>query len=153
MFTAVLVWSPPLAFMLSWIGAIGTGLTSYGLGRFIVRDWVQQKLPSRLKRYDERLEKHSFRIVLLLRLLFFTTPSVQLMLGVSRVRFIPFLLATALGYVPIPLIFTLFGASGIAWIEAHPGKTLAIVAVGIATLLLAGAIYWSLRRVKNREKL
>ena len=46
----------------------------------------------------------------LLRLMFHTTPALQLGLGVSRVGFRPFLLGTIVGVLPLTLLITLFGA-------------------------------------------
>ena len=121
--SAPLIWSPTEAFLLNWAGTVGTGLFSYAGARFFVRDWLQARLPPRVRRFDERLQTHGFRTVLLLRLIFYTTPSVQWALGVSRVRFFPFLMATILGVAPFTLGTTLVGVRVAAWIEEHPVAT------------------------------
>ncbi|MGB8330042.1 MAG: VTT domain-containing protein, partial [Polyangiales bacterium] len=95
--SAPLIWGPIEAFLLNWVGTVGTGLFSFAGARFVARDWVQQRLPRRIRRFDDRLYTHGFRTVLLLRLIFYTAPTVQWALGVSRVSFSPFLVATVLG--------------------------------------------------------
>jgi membrane protein DedA with SNARE-associated domain len=86
--------------------------------------------------------------VFLLRLIFYTTPSIQWALGVSRVRFLPFLAGTIVGVAPFTLGTTLVGVRVAAWIEEHPvstwpwehiwpviiGATVIFVAIGIILL-------------------
>jgi uncharacterized membrane protein YdjX (TVP38/TMEM64 family) len=89
----------------------------------MVRSWLQERLPQRVRRFDDRLRTQGFRTVLLLRLVFYTTPSVQWALGVSQVRFVPFLLASILGVAPFTLGTTLVGIRVAAWIEKNPVAT------------------------------
>lgn len=121
--SAPLIWNPTEAFLLNWAGTAGTGLFSYAGARFMARDWIQERLPRRVRRFDERLRTHGFRTVLLLRLIFYTTPSVQWALGVSQVRFFPFFVASVLGVAPFTLGTTLVGIRVAAWIEEHPVAT------------------------------
>jgi uncharacterized membrane protein YdjX (TVP38/TMEM64 family) len=146
--SAPMIWGPTEAFLLNWAGTVGTGLFSFAGARFFVRDWLQARLPARVRRFDERLQSRGFRTVLLLRLIFYTTPSVQWALGVSRVRFAPFLAASVLGVAPFTLATTLVGVRVAAWVEAHPVATwpwdkiwpvvviAAIVAAALGVLLL-----------------
>ncbi len=118
--SAPLIWSPTEAFLLNWAGTVGTGLVAFAGARFIARDWIQQRLPQRIRRFDDRLESRGFRTVLLLRLIFYTTPTVQWALGVSRVHVGPFLTGTVLGVAPFTLLMTLVGVRVAAWLEKHP---------------------------------
>ena len=141
--SAPMIWGPTEAFLLNWEGTVGTGLFSFAGARFFVRDWLQARLPARVRRFDERLQSRGFRTVLLLRLIFYTTPSVQWALGVSRVRFAPFLAASVLGVAPFTLATTLVGVRVAAWVEAHPVATwpwdkiwpVVIIAAGVAAAL------------------
>ena len=58
------VWPPELAIIYSWIGAMGSGLISFVFARFIARDWVQARLPDKIKKYDSKLESSGFLTVL-----------------------------------------------------------------------------------------
>jgi uncharacterized membrane protein YdjX (TVP38/TMEM64 family) len=108
--SAPLIWSPSSAILLSWIGAVVASVTAFGFARFVARDWAQGLAPARLRQIDERLAENGFRTVTLLRLVFYTTPSLQFALGVSRVRFAPFLFGTMVGVLPFTLLMTLLGA-------------------------------------------
>ena len=112
------VWPPELAIAYSWLGAMGSGLISFVFARFVARDWVQSRLPDEIKRYDAKLEKSGFLTVLLLRSVFFTSPPLQLGLGVSRVKFLTFLCGTALGNLPTILLSTFALSSFIQWLQS-----------------------------------
>lgn len=114
---AALIWPAPIAFSLSWAGTVGSSITSFVFSRFVARDWAQRRLPERVRRWEQRLVDRPFRTVLLLRLIFYTTPPVQLMLGASRVPFRAWLPATALGMAPTALAVTLLGQ----WLIARFG--------------------------------
>jgi uncharacterized membrane protein YdjX (TVP38/TMEM64 family) len=121
--SAPLIWNPTEAFLLNWVGTVGTGIVSFAGARFVARDWIQQRLPKRVRRFDDRLHTHGFRTVFLLRLIFYTAPSVQWALGVSRVPLTPFLAGTVLGVAPFTLMMTLIGVRVAEWIEEHPVAT------------------------------
>jgi uncharacterized membrane protein YdjX (TVP38/TMEM64 family) len=148
--SAPLIWSPADAFLLNWAGTIGTGLFSFWGARFVARDWIQERLPQRIRRFDDRLRTHGLRTVFLLRLIFYTAPTVQWALGVSRVSFVPFFAGTVLGVAPFTLMTTLVGVRVAAWIEEHPVATwpwdqLWPVLI-IATIVIATAGVFILRK-------
>jgi len=141
--SAPLIWSPTEAFLLNWAGTVGTGLFSFAVARFVARDWIQERLPRRIRRFDDRLRTDGLRTVFLLRLVFYTTPTIQWALGVSKVSFVPLVVGTVLGVAPFTLMTTLIGVRVAAWIEEHPVATwpwdqlwpvLIIAAVVIATI-------------------
>ncbi len=121
--SAPLIWSPAEAFLLNWVGTVGTGLFSFFGARFVARDWIQERLPKRIRRFDDRLYAQGFRTVFLLRLVFYTAPTLQWALGVSRVPFVAFFAGTVLGVAPFTLLFTLLGVRAAEWIEKHPVAT------------------------------
>ena len=65
---------------------------------------------------DGKLATHGFRTVLVMRLLLFTFGPMQLMLGVSKVRFGSYLAASALGMLPMIALESFVGASVIGWL-------------------------------------
>ncbi len=121
--TAPLVWDPATAFALSWAGTVAASIAAFGFARFVARGWVQERLPPGIRRLDERLALRGLRTVLLLRLLFYTAPTLQFALGVSRVRVGPFVAGTVFGVVPFTALMTLLGVEINAWLAAHPIST------------------------------
>lgn len=114
--SAALVWPLPLALLASWVGALAAGCVAFAFARFVGREWVQQRLPARLRIWDERLATQGFRTVLTMRLLLFTFGPMQLMFGVSKVRFWAFVAGSALGLLPMLAAETWLGGSFVAWL-------------------------------------
>lgn len=108
--TAPLLWSPATAFFLSWLGAIAASMVAFAAARFVAQEWAQRRAPARIRALDAKLAEDGFRTVTLLRLLFYTTPALQLGLGISRVPMRSFVLGTIVGVFPFTLIMTLLGA-------------------------------------------
>lgn len=121
--SAPMVWQPLTAFALSWAGAVAASVAAFGFARFVGRAWVQRRLPPGIRRLDDRLATRGLRTVLLLRLFFYTAPTLQFALGVSRVRGGAFLTGTILGVVPFTALMTLLGAQINAWLVEHPIST------------------------------
>ncbi len=113
---ASLVWSPELGIALSWLGTLLGSSVAFAFARWMGGEWVQRRLPPRLRRWDDALATRGFRTVLIMRLLLFTFGPMQLMLGVSTVRFVPFLAATALGVLPLIVLESYVGAGLVAWL-------------------------------------
>ena len=123
-----------------WEGA-ALGLLSMVLGcvanfvgsRLAARDrvaaWLERGQGRQLQRFDRFLSRNAFTATLTLRLLPVGSNLVtNVMAGVSGVRAIPFVIASALGYVPQTVVFALLG-DGVrveAWVK-----------VGLALLLFA----------------
>jgi uncharacterized membrane protein YdjX (TVP38/TMEM64 family) len=113
---ATLVWSPRDGVLLSWVGVLLSSSVAFWFARWMGHEWVQSRLPARLRRWDGALATHGFRTVLLMRLVLFTFGPMQFMLGISRVRFVPYLVATALGVLPMIAIESFAGASLVGWL-------------------------------------
>ena len=154
--SAPLIWSPTDAFLLNWIGTVGTGVFSFAVARFVARDWVQKRLPHPVRRFDDRLHARGFATVFLLRLVFYTTPTVQYALGVSRVKIGPFILGSILGVAPFTFLTTLLGIRVSAWLDTHPvsswpwdqiGPLLVVAAVAIAVISIVIVRKWRAKAV------
>ena len=114
--TAALAWSPAMAIILSWIGSLLAASVAFVTSRTLARDAIQARVPERLRRWDDALERNGLRTVILLRFLFFTTFLVQLMYGLTKVRYRDYLLGTALGNTPQIVIEVLCADWVLAWI-------------------------------------
>ncbi len=78
--------------------------------RLVARDWAASRIGGRLARLDGQLSQHPFGLTLTLRLLpVGSNVLLNLLAGVSAVAAGPFLLASAIGYVPQTVVFALLG--------------------------------------------
>jgi uncharacterized membrane protein YdjX (TVP38/TMEM64 family) len=114
---AGLAWSPGLAVLVGWLGMMGASAAAFGLARWIGRDAIQSRLPGWLEKWDARLAEEGLRAVILIRLLFFTTFTVQLMMGVSRVRFRDYLIGSAIGNLPVLVLIVLMADRIATWLS------------------------------------
>jgi uncharacterized membrane protein YdjX (TVP38/TMEM64 family) len=138
---ASLIWPWPIAFALSMVGTMLASIVGFWFARFVARDWVSARIPARLRKYDQALERHAFRTVFLLRLIFWMPQWLHSFLGVSKVRFWTHFWGSLLGYVP-PLFLVsylgseIFDASGHMQPRAWPmmGGLLAASLLLVATV-------------------
>ena len=107
---APLIWPWPVAFALSMTGTMAASVVGFSFARFVARDWVAARIPQRFKKYDEALERHAFRTVLILRLIFWMPQLLHGFLGVSKVPFWTHFWASMLGYIPPLLVVSYFAS-------------------------------------------
>lgn len=112
-----ILFGPVLGVLVVVIAANASAMVAYGVGRLLGRppgeptvssDDVQHSLATR---WSTRMREHSFETVLIMRLLFLPYDFVNYLSGILRLRWLPFLLATALGSLPGTVSFVLLGAS------------------------------------------
>ena len=123
-------------------------LLTFFCARTFARRLVRERLGARVRRIEDFLAANPFSMTLLVRLLpvgnnFLTNMAA----GVSRVRALPFLLGSLLGYLPKIFVFALAG-SGVDT-GAHLRVVLAVV-----VFLISGAIgVWLYRRYRHGKSL
>ena len=138
--TAPLIWPWQTAFVLSMVGTMAASVIGFSFARFVARDWVSARIPARLRKYEEALERSAFMTVALLRLIFWMPQVLHFFLGVSRVRFWTHFWGSLVGYVPPLLVLSysagkMFDASGKIQLSAWPP-----LAGLVATSLLLAAL-------------
>ena len=133
--TAATLWSFPLAFLVNWLGATGAGMVGFAFARYLGRDWVEHRMPSRLRLWDERLSGRGISGVVLFRLFFFLNPASHWALGLSSVPAPTALVGTLIGFIPPIVLWTYFGAEILDWFEAQSSGTWIAVAVAIIAVI------------------
>ena len=79
--------------------------------RLMGRTFFTHHFPRHIKRIDDFLAKQTITTILVLRFSPFTNNLItNLAAGISGIRIIPFLIGSALGYLPQTLIFALLGS-------------------------------------------
>jgi uncharacterized membrane protein YdjX (TVP38/TMEM64 family) len=149
------VWGFPALLALSWLGSIGAGIVGFSFARYLGRDYVERHLPERLRRYDQDLAERSLRTVILVRLTLFIAPPAHWMLGVSQVRFVPFVLGTAIGFLPgmaaLCYVVVFIGETLGAWLGSQPAEIWIALGIGVI-LMVAGRRWWSRRNARKRRE-
>jgi len=134
---AVMTWSLPTACLLSWVGGVGAGLVACGCAQLVGRDWVEARLPARLRAYDQHLAARPVRTVVLIRLVFFLNPLSHWFLALSRVPVAALVLGSAIGLLPGMVFASVAGVSALDWMVGQPVWVwVVLAAAGVAGVML-----------------
>lgn len=136
--TAGVIWGPWIGFLYLQVAANLSSTLEFLIARYFARSAIQRYLKGKFLRLDEKIERHGFLTVLLIRLIPNVAWDVQnLSLGLSGVKFRHYFLATLIGIMPGSFAFVFFGASLIK-VLFNP-KNFWIIGVAI---LIFGTIYF-----------
>lgn len=83
--------------LLAYLAAVVSATASFFLGRYLFRDAARELLAGRLPGLEEGAQEHGFRVILLLRLLWFPFIVLNWAAGATAVSFRSYILATVLG--------------------------------------------------------
>lgn len=106
---APLIWPWQTAFLLSMTGTMAASVVGFSFARFVARDWVLARVPARLRKYEESLERSALLTVVVLRLLLWMPQALHFFFGVSRVPFWTHFWGSLIGYVPTLLVVSYLG--------------------------------------------
>ena len=140
---APLIWPWPIAFALSMTGTMAASVVGFSFARFVARDWLERKIPTRFRKYDEALAERAFGTVFTLRLVFWMPQLLHAFLGISKVPFWTHFWASLAGYALPLFLLSFFGQRLFdALKQAPPSVWLAIVAAFALSVLAI----WAVRR-------
>jgi uncharacterized membrane protein YdjX (TVP38/TMEM64 family) len=106
------LFGPAWGIVYTVIAANTSATVAYAIGRYFGQDLLTGDAGSSLvARYAARMRDHSFETVLIMRFIYIPYDLVSYLSGLLRIRYLPFILATALGSIPGTIAFVLLGAS------------------------------------------
>jgi uncharacterized membrane protein YdjX (TVP38/TMEM64 family) len=110
-----ILFGPVVGVLVVVVAANASAMVAYGVGRLLGRAPGGTDMNagdrSMMRRWSNRMRDNSFETVLIMRLLFLPYDLVNYLAGLLRLRWLPFLLATAIGSLPGTVSFVLLGAS------------------------------------------
>ncbi|NOT05353.1 MAG: TVP38/TMEM64 family protein [Anaerolineales bacterium] len=150
------VYGPVLGVVYTVIASNISSTIAYFVGHFFGEDMLKDdeetlkvsKTFRVLQGYARRMRENSFETVMIMRFIFLPYDAVSYLAGFLRIKYWPFILATALGSIPGTMAFIGFGAS----IERFDGALLKLnpVTLGFSVVILIVSIVLS-RMFKKRE--
>jgi len=106
------VYGPLWGVMMVVIASNLSSSIAYLIGRFFGQGLLPEGQEGNwIARYTQRMRKNSFETVLTMRFIFLPYDLVSYLAGFMRIRYWPFILATALGSIPGTIAIVGFGAS------------------------------------------
>jgi uncharacterized membrane protein YdjX (TVP38/TMEM64 family) len=121
------IFGPYWGFVYVWFGAMLGASAAFVIGRTLGREFAASLVGSRLKKYDEGIERNGFATVLYLRLVYFPFTPMNFGMGLTRVRFWDYFAGTGLGIIVGTFIFTFFiGTLKDVWTSGDWGQLLSL---------------------------
>jgi uncharacterized membrane protein YdjX (TVP38/TMEM64 family) len=107
---AGLAFGPYNGFVYIFIGAIGGASVAYVISSFLGMKFWRKPSP-KMSSVREKMSENSFFYILILRLLpFLNFDLVSYLAGAGKVRYLPYIVATAVGIIPGTIGFVFFGS-------------------------------------------
>jgi len=129
------------------IGAYISAFAEFLIARYVARDSIERLLKGKAAHFDKVIEKNGFIAVLLIRLIPNLPWDVQnLGLGLTKVKFRDYILATVIGILPGSFVLVYFGSSFISVLTNPQHFWKIILAFG-----LFGAL-WLIQRKLRKTK-
>jgi uncharacterized membrane protein YdjX (TVP38/TMEM64 family) len=143
----------PIGILYTIIGANGSAMVAFGVGYFFGQGILEENEESAgfIQKYTGRMRENSFETVLLMRLIFLPYDLVNYSAGFLRIKWLPFLLATAIGSIPGTISFVLLGASFGTLEELLAGELKVNPPVLAASIILILVSIAASRILKKRE--
>jgi len=127
-----------LGTLYTMLGALIGATTAFYISRLLGRDFVMKLTRGRLRSFDDGVEKHGFKLILVMRLI----PIIPFNLisfgaGLTKMKFRDYIMATVVGIVPGVIVFTNLGDKAM-----DVKSPQFIMAVGILLLLLVASYFF-----------
>lgn len=101
-----------LGALIAQIATLLGATLNFFVAKWLLRELIRRRLTGRFKIWYDHFGEKGFYWVLYIRLFPLGNATItNLISGASRMRFLDFLTATFLGYIPLTVIFALFGSS------------------------------------------
>ena len=145
--TAGIIWGTTLGFLYLQIAANLSANLEFLIARYFVREALTRRLGGKLKDLDNKIEKRGFLAVLLIRLIPNVAWDIQnFSLGITKVKYRDYFLATLIGIMPGSFALVFFGSSLIK-VLFNPRN---FWIIGVAILIFAG-VYLLQKHLKRRR--
>lgn len=143
------VFGPVFGVIYTIIASNISSTIAFFVGRFFGEGMLKDDGADNLiQRYARRMRENSFETVMVMRFIFLPYDAVSYLAGFLRIKYLPFIFATALGSIPGTIAFIGFGASIEKFDGALPKLNLATL--GFSIIIFVVSIVLS-RIFKKRE--
>ncbi len=143
------VYGPVLGVLYTVIASNISSTIAYFVGHFFGEGMLKDDgTDGLIQRYARRMRENSFETVMIMRFIFLPYDAVSYLAGFLRIKYFPFILATALGSIPGTMAFIGFGASIERFDGALPKLNPVTLGFSVAIFIVSLALA---RMFKKRE--
>lgn len=115
---AAVVWGGLAGFAIAMVGALGAATVGFVFARYVAYEWVQDRIPARVRRLERWLVDRGLLGVIVFRTFTFTAPPALFLVGTLRIRLWTMLAGTAIGFVPGVAVDIFLGGQLWSWLVA-----------------------------------
>jgi uncharacterized membrane protein YdjX (TVP38/TMEM64 family) len=120
--------------------------------RFLGRDFVEKRLKGKIKGFDERASKNGFNFIFYLRLVpLFPFLGINLMAGLSGIKFRSYALATLLGMLPGTFVYTYFASSLLGGVDGAKEEATLHLALSSGLLILLSILPLLIKKFRKKR--
>ena len=138
----------------AFVGSLINGTLIYAIGRYagrdLVNDWLARRGGSKIESLNRQLERRGLFAMALIRLAPIPYSLVNVIAGASKIRFLDFVVGTALGLLPVIGLLAGLAVEFDQWLEHPNGRHL--LALLVAAIVVFAAI-WSIKQLIARRNL
>ena len=149
----ILTFGPWPGVLYAFVGALISGTLIYAIGRLAGRDavdeWLAKRGGSKIEALNRQLERRGLLAIALMRLTPVPYSLVNVIAGASKIRFIDFVVGTALGLLPVIGLLAGLAVEFEAWLQ-HPSWR-HLIALLVAAIVVCAAA-WSIKQFFARRK-
>ncbi|MBU3950321.1 MAG: TVP38/TMEM64 family protein [Proteobacteria bacterium] len=128
---------------------VGAALSFAG-ARYLFRDWIENKYKNNLVKFNEGIEKDSFNYILFLRLVpLFPFFVINLVLGLTRVKFKTYVLTSWIGMLPGTFVF-IYAGKQLAGIDSVKSVMSGRVLMALSMLGLLMLVPLFYKKIKSK---
>lgn len=133
----------PIGYTASLIGSA----SNFFMGRYLLRGPVNRHMPRRLRHWYNAFNNNGFRTILYLRLFPFTNATLtNIVGGASQISFRDYISATAIGFLPFVITFSILGSSA-----AKQNGWQLFIGLALFAVVVGGQWGWSRLRKRRRN--
>jgi uncharacterized membrane protein YdjX (TVP38/TMEM64 family) len=138
-------------FVYVWFGAMAGAAAAFWIGRTLGREFAASLIGNKLQKYDDAIERNGFATVLYMRLVYFPFTPMNFGMGLTKVRFLDYVLGTGLGIIVGTFIFTFFiGTLKEVWASGNWGELISFkVFFSIALFIFSFFIPKIIKKIKG----
>lgn len=145
-----LIFGPILGTLYNLVSAVVGATIAFLIARYLAADWISAQTGGKLKVLKEGVEKEGWRFVAVVRLIpLFPFNLLNYALGLTRIRVLDYVIASAIFMLPGTFAYTYLGSLGQTAITGRPGEIVAKVFIAIGLLVIVGIIPWIVKKVRQ----
>ncbi len=142
---------PVIGTFINLFGAILGAACAFSISRYMIFDWLSSKKNVRLNNLITGVERQGWQFVAILRLMPIVPFSfVNYGLGITRIKFSHYLIATAIFLIPVEIVFTYCGYIGMDILTHRESLYKGSSVILLICLLILVILYLRLKRHRER---